>query len=279
MRQTDAEAMRVNLDHWNELAPIHARSDFYDVDGFKSGRSTLMPIEVEEVGGVAGKSLLHLQCHFGLDTMSWARLGARVTGVDFSDRAITLARSLSAELGIDARFVLSNVYDLPGSLDDRFDVVFTSYGALYWLPDLPAWAGVVSHFLKPGGIFYVVDDHPTANVFDEESGGIRLKWPYFNRGVPMISEPDGYGSYADETAVVTTPECGWSHSMSDILGSIIGAGLRIERLREFPFAAYRALRMMERGADGWWRLPEHPDLPAGAESLPFLFSVRASKPR
>ena len=128
--------METNRRNWNERTPIHARSAFYDVEGFKAGKQTLTSIEREELGDVAGKSLLHLQCHFGMDTMSWARLGARVTGVDFSDEAISLTRSLSRELAIEAELVQSNVYDLPDVLDRRYDIVFTSYGALPWLPDI-----------------------------------------------------------------------------------------------------------------------------------------------
>ena len=130
------------------------------MDGFKAGRITLNDVEREEVGPVSGKSLLHLQCHFGMDTMSWARLGAEATGVDFSDAAIDLARSLNDELGLSARFLCSNVYDLPGALDEQFDIVFTSHGVLCWLPDLDGWAGVIDNHLKPGGLFYIIDGHP-----------------------------------------------------------------------------------------------------------------------
>ncbi|MDA1349057.1 MAG: class I SAM-dependent methyltransferase [Chloroflexi bacterium] len=251
--------------------PIHERSDFYDVAGFKAGKSTLMPVEVEEVGDVAGKSLLHLQCHFGLDTMSWARLGAKATGVDFSEPAIALARSLSDELAIDVRFVHSNVYDLPENLEGRFDIVFTSYGAVNWLPDLAGWARVVSHFLKPGGTFYVIDGHPfTWGLDDENPDDIIIRYPYFRSDEPLKFEADGKGSYANETAVVTTATREWAHTMGDILNFLISAGLQIEFLHEFPFVCWEALPMMQKGEDGWWRLPE------GRESLPFLFSVRAS---
>ena len=272
MEQAGTEGMQINLGHWNEVVPIHERSEFYDVPGFKSGKSTLMPIEVEELGDVEGKTLLHLQCHFGLDTMSWARRGAIVTGVDFSERAITLARSLSREICLDARFVLSNVYDLPDNLDGQFDVVFTSYGVLIWLPDLSEWARVVSHFLKPGGVFYVVDGHPFGYVFDDENRDeLAVRYPYFHSNEPIRFEPDGTGTYADATAIVTSPTCEWTHSLSDILNSLISAGLEIEVFHEFPFAGWRAVPMMEQGEDGWWRLPEH------QESVPSLFSLRAKK--
>ena len=176
--------MEANRRSWDARTPTHFGSRFYDVDGFRAGASSLQSIEIEEVGDVDGKSLLHLQCHFGLDTMSWARLGARATGVDFSEEAVSLARSLSEELGIDADFVVSNVYDLPDVLDQRFDVVFTSYGALTWLPDLERWADVAAHFLEPGGFLYVVDSHPFGSVFYDEEDAVELRpfYPYSTRG-------------------------------------------------------------------------------------------------
>jgi 2-polyprenyl-3-methyl-5-hydroxy-6-metoxy-1,4-benzoquinol methylase len=145
---------------WNEWTAIHETSSFYNLEGFKAGGSRLRDYEVDEVGDVTGKSLLHLQCHFGIDTLSWARLGARVTGADFSERAIELARSLAAELGLDATFVRSDLYDLSSVLDGQFDVVYTSRGVLGWLPDLERWAEVVAHFLRPGGVFLCDRDPP-----------------------------------------------------------------------------------------------------------------------
>jgi 2-polyprenyl-3-methyl-5-hydroxy-6-metoxy-1,4-benzoquinol methylase len=148
---------------WDEWTPIHVGSAFYDVDGWKSGRRhDLPPLLVDEVGDVAGKDLLHLQCHFGLDTLSWARRGARVTGADFSERAVEQARLLAAETGLEARFVVSDVVDLPDRLEGDFDVVFTSFGVLNWLPDVPRWAEVVAHFVRPGGFFYIAEAHPFA---------------------------------------------------------------------------------------------------------------------
>ena len=157
--------LQVNRRNWNERTPVHAASDFYDVEGFKAGRITLRDLERREVGEVSGKTLLHLQCHFGLDTMSWARLGAKPTGVDFSDAAIDLARSLNDELGLGVRFIHSNIYDLPGVLDEQFDIVFTSYGVLCWLPDLDDWARVASNHLKPGGVFYIAEFHPLMGTY------------------------------------------------------------------------------------------------------------------
>jgi SAM-dependent methyltransferase len=262
---------RANRDRWNELAGIHARSAFYDVDGFRAGKSALRPLEVAEVGDVAGKALLHLQCHFGLDTLSWARLGARVVGADFSDRAIELARSLAGELSIPAEFVCANVYDLPGVLSGRFDVVFASYGVLCWLPDLPRWAAVVAHFLKPGGTFYLADIHPFAMVFDDRVPGpeLRVGYPYFHSPEPLRSETPG--TYADRTAEVkhrTSYE--WARGLGDVVNAVIGAGLRVEFLHEFPYCICGILPGMAQGADGWWRLP------AASGEVPLLFSLKAT---
>ena len=140
------ERMEANRKHWDESVRVHVASKTYDVERFLSARKgRLKPIELEELGDVRGRSLLHLQCHFGLDTLSWAMEGANVTGIDFSEPAVKEARRLAGETGLDARFVVSNVYELPENLDGEFDFVFTSYGALNWLPDMTKWAEVVAH--------------------------------------------------------------------------------------------------------------------------------------
>jgi 2-polyprenyl-3-methyl-5-hydroxy-6-metoxy-1,4-benzoquinol methylase len=265
--------LQANRDRWNELTAIHARSAFYDVAGFRAGKCTLRPIEVEELDDVAGKSLLHLQCHFGLDTLSWARRGARVTGVDFSEEAIALARSLGRELGIPGAFVCSDVYDLPTVLAGAFDVVFTSYGVLCWLPDLRRWAAVAAHFLKPGGTLYLAEIHPFAMVFDDRTPGpeLRVAYPYFHAPEPLRSEPQG--TYADRRAQVQhTTSYEWVHSLGDVVGAVIGAGLRVEFLHEFPYCICGILPLMEQGPDGWWRLRE------GDGTVPLLFSLKATKP-
>ena len=271
------KAMESNRRNWDERVPIHAASRFYDVDGFRADKSSLMSIELEELGDVRDKSLLHLQCHFGLDTMSWARLGAHVTGVDFSEAAINLARSLSGELGIPARFILSNIYDMPEALDEagRYDIVFTSYGVLVWLPDIPQWAKVVSHFLKPGGTFYMVDSHPFMNIFDyKDASRLSVLYPYFGTGEPEVFEPDESGThtYTDGDATLKTTNYQWAHSMGEIVSSLAAAGLTIEFLHEFSFSQFHAFPQMVRGHDGWWRLSEQND------SLPQQYSVKAHKP-
>jgi SAM-dependent methyltransferase len=201
---------------WDEWTPIHVRSDFYDVEGWKSGAKVdLYPLLVDEVGDVAGKDLLHLQCHFGLDTLAWARRGARVTGVDISERGIQEARRLAAETGPDATFVVSDVVELPATLEGcDFDVVFTSFGALNWLPDVPRWAEVVGHFVRPGGFFYIAEAHPFAWVFDDDTATeLRLRYHYWPSPEPLVFENEG--SYADPDAPVSEPfEYAWQHSMA-----------------------------------------------------------------
>jgi len=261
-----------NRRHWDELVPIHLRSSYYDVDSFKAGKSKLKPVELEELGDVRGKTLLHLQCHFGMDTLSWARQGAIVTGVDFSEPAIEAARALAAEADIDARFIVSDVYSLPQRLSDRFDIVFTSYGALCWLPDLARWTRLVGHFLRPAGTFYMVEFHPVLGIFEwgDDLEDLVVRYPYFPRQ-PIREETDG--SYADRSAKLKNRiNYSWAHPLSEVLTSLIDAGLRIEFLHEFPFSTERHFGFMEAGADRMYRLTRYGD------SVPLMYSVKATKP-
>lgn len=268
----DQNFLAANRAHWSEAAGSHWNSAFYDVDSFRAGKNTLMPIEVEEVGDVEGKSLLHLQCHFGLDTLSWARMGARTTGVDFAPAAIELARSLAQETNLTARFICSNIYDLPDVLDETFDIVFTSYGVLAWLPDLARWAKVVARFLKPGGTFHMVELHPLAAMLEYDMPGETMNWAYNYFLTPEAYRWESPHTYAAANAVADNEvRYEWSHSLSEVANSVIGAGLTLEYLNEFPFSCYRALECMTQGADGWWRLPER------FRDLPMLFSIKATK--
>jgi SAM-dependent methyltransferase len=258
---------------WDEWTAIHVKSDFYDLDSFKAGEIHLDPLEQEELGDVSGKSLLHLQCHFGLSTLSWARLGAKVTGVDFSPKSIAMARSLAEELKIDARFVLADIDHLPDSLTGEFDIVFTSYGVLAWLPDLNRWAEVIAHFLKPGGVFYIAEIHPFTYVFDDQENcdQYRVRYPYFPDGNPKAWPVEG--SYADRTAQVSQTESyEWMHTISDVINALIGAGLRIEYFHEFPYTVFKQYPFVEKDADGLWR-PTHQ-----RDYLPLLFSIKATQP-
>ena len=267
------EYTEANRRHWDEVVPIHAGSDFYDVASFKAGKTKLKPVELEELSDVRAKTMLHLQCHFGLDTLSWAREGAIVTGVDFSNQAIETARALAAECNIDARFIVSNVYELPDKLDGQFDIVFTSYGALCWLPDIPRWAQVAAHFVKPGGTFYVAEFHPFAGIFDDaqDVDDLHVRHPYFPTDEPLRF--DDLGTYTDRGAELknsTTYE--WLHPVSEVVTALIDAGLRIEFLHEFPFSTYQFLSFTKIVADGSARLTKHDG------SVPLLYSIKARKP-
>lgn len=266
----DREAMELNRLHWDEAVPLHVASEFYDVAAFKAGKTTLTRDELAEVGDVRGQTLLHLQCHFGMDTLSWAREGASVTGVDFSPAAIKTARGLAQELGIEARFVESNIYDLPANLSGQFDVVFTSLGVLCWLPDVPNWACIASSYVKPGGVFYIMDGHPMFHSLDDEAppSELRLRYPYFP-GPPMPWESDG--TYATAAKLEHRQTVEYQHSLGEIVTSLIDAGLQIEFLHEFNYSGHAALPNMTRSDDGLYRLP-------GDSLLPFLFSLRAHKP-
>lgn len=266
------EYLQANQKWWDQRALEHQASEFYDLEGFKSGKDRLRSIELTELGDVSGKFLLHLQCHFGLDTLAWARRGAMVTGIDFSPKAISIARSLSEELDIPVYFYCSDIYELPNKLSGEFDIVFTSYGVLHGLPDLQAWGQIIAHYLKPGGIFYIVEDHPMFRVFRPKPGGeFKAERSYFYSAGPQRIEMKG--SYATEGKGASGVSFVWDHSLGEVINSLIQAGLRIEFLHEFPFAARAKFPFMVQGEDGWWRLPPHQH-----GIIPFLFSLLAKKP-
>jgi len=270
------EQLAVNRVHWDEVTDVHMTSDFYDVESFKAGQNRLHGIERAELGDVAGKSMLHLQCHFGLDTMSWARLGATVTGVDFSERAIDTARALAAELKIRATFLVSDLYELPSNLDGQFDVVFTSYGAIYWLPDIKRWGEIAASYVKPGGTFYIAEFHPVGFMFDTDMGqdpsmnDYVRKYPYFHEDEPI---DDDSADYADPDAPVkNTRTYSWSHSLSDITNALMGGGLQLEYIHEFPFSTIKEFGFLEQHDDGYWYSPP------GKYDMPMIFSIKARKP-
>ena len=182
---------------WNAKVPVHLDSSFYDMAAFRAGQSSLQAIEVEGLGDVSDKSMLRLQCHFGQDSLSWARAGATVTGIDLSDQAIKTARGLAAELAIDATFVCANLYDLKDQISGQFDIVFTSYGTIGWLPDLTRWGEIIAHFLKPGGTFFIAEFHPYLWMLDEQFD--QVQYSYFN--VAPIEEIT-QGTYTDREAAI-----------------------------------------------------------------------------
>ncbi len=264
---THDDFIDANRELWDAWTGVNARSDFYDLEAFRAGATSLKPIELEELGDVRGKTLLHLQCHFGLDTLSWARLGAEATGVDFSPAAIELARSLSAELDLPARFVCSDVYDLPRGLDGEFDLVFTSYGVLDWLQDLSAWGRIIASFLRPGGAFHMVEFHPLALTAGDD--GEAFHYSYFPSPEPIRTVESG--SYADPEAEVTRVSYAWNHSLGEIVTALAAAGLRIEYLREFPYSPYDCFSFTVE------KEPGKAVIPALEGKAPLLFSLKASQ--
>ncbi len=270
------EALRSNRRLWDAWTNIHVASDFYDVASFRNGERPIRiaDYEREEVGSVEGRTLLHLQCHFGLDTLSWARLGATVTGIDFSEAAIAAARDLASEVGLPARFLVSDIDGLPDVLDERFDIVYTSNGVLGWLPDIASWGRVAARFVRPGGFLYVTEIHPVAQAFETEGvepGELRLTYPYWSHDEPLRF--DVHGSYADRDAPTDgLVEYGWDHSLGEIVTSLADAGLRLEFLHEFDFVRWPVDFLVE-GEDRRWHLP-----PGSKGSLPLFFSLKATKP-
>lgn len=266
------EFIKANKAMWEDRVDIHKKSKFYNVEGFLRGAQTLDSIELDEVGDVSEKSLLHLMCHFGMDTLSWARLGARVTGVDFSEKAIKLARTLSKQIGVDSRFIDSDIYKLPEKLNEEFDIVFTSGGVLTWLPDLKKWAEVVSRYVKKGGFFYIREFHPFPYVFDDDEGvtDLRLRYPYFTPKKPQVFD-DG-ATYADpDVKLENTVTYEWNHSISTLINSLINAGLRIDFFNEFPYTTWKALPFLIEEESGRWVMPSH------QESMPLMYSLKATK--
>ncbi len=256
--------LEVNRESWNNCTPVHLSSDFYGVEEFIAGKTSLNPIELELLGDITGKKILHLQCHFGQDSISLARLGAEVTGVDFSDAAIHAARELAGKCNVKCRFVESDVYALPGHLEDEFDMIFTSYGVIGWLPDLHKWAGVIKHFLKPGGKLLLVEFHPVMWIFDEHFD--RVTYNYFNAG-PILEESSG--TYTDRDAPIHYRTISWNHSLSEIFRVLEGNGMRLKYFQEYDYSPYNCFKDLIERRPREFVLEKYPGM------LPMVFSLVA----
>lgn len=264
----DREGIEANRARWDEAAPLHAASDFYDLAGFRAGRDDLHPFERDELGDVAGLDLVHLQCHLGTDTLSWARHGANVVGLDFSPAALDVARGLAADCGLAAEFVCADVYDAPAALGRTFDVVYTGVGALNWLPDLGPWAQVVASLLRPGGVVYLVEIHPIVVGVVHDGRTIDLD----TFAGPFERWEEKGGTYAAPDAeLANTASYERVHALSEVLSAVLDAGLSIELFHEHA-TSKAPWPWCERGADGLWRLP------AGWPSFPLSYSLRARQP-
>jgi ubiquinone/menaquinone biosynthesis C-methylase UbiE len=258
--------IELNRKAWNQKTDYHVKSRFYDNEAFINGKSSLNAIELELLGDVSGKTILHLQCHFGQDTLSLQRLGGKATGVDFSDEAIAQAKTLAKQLELDAEFICCDLYELPNHLNKQFDIVFTSYGTVGWLPDLNRWAAVVAKFLKPGGKFVMVDFHPVVWMFDNNF--TRVEYSYFNKEDIVETET---GTYADRDAPIEATTVSWNHSLGEILGSLLQNGFSLQHFDEHDFAPYNCLNGMIEVSPGNFQIESHNG------KLPLLYSIVATK--
>lgn len=265
---------QANEKMWDKNAKQNYKSKMYRVEEFLKGQTTLNSIELEELGNVQGKTLLHLQCHFGLDTLSWAREGAKVTGVDFSEEAIKLAQQLAEKTNLKGNFIQANIYDLPEILNEKFDIVFTSYGVLCWLNDLTRWAEIIANFLKSGGIFYIAEFHPFIWVFDwDANDDYRIDKTYFSSSTPYKYTAEGSYAAGPNEKYEPTTIYEWGHKMSEVINAIIKAGLDIQFLHEFPISPFPRFAFLKQSEDGYWRY-DNPDI-----QLPLVYSIKAIKPQ
>lgn len=256
----------VNRDTWNKKVAVHKDSEFYFVEDFKKGKSSLNKFEINALGDVSTKTLLHLQCHFGQDTLSWSRLGARCIGVDISDAAITLAESLNKELNLDAQFVCCNVLDTSEFVSDQFDIVYTSYGVIGWLPDLRPWAKMIAERLQDGGSFYMVEFHPIVWMFDYLEETPVLKYGYDQKEV--IYE-EYKGTYADTASEMISKEYGWNHGLGEVITALTEAGLHIDYLHELHESPYEVFPNLIKNEEGLYVTKD--------KLYPLLFELKATK--
>lgn len=266
----------LNRANWDERVAVHLGPRGYDLGPLRAGQGRLGKIVDTELGLVAGLRTLHLQCHFGKDSLVLASRGAEVTGIDFSAPAIVAAQALTLELGLSARFVQADLYEAPMAIREpaSFDLVFTTWGTICWLPDVSRWARVIAHFLRPGGTLYFADAHPAAYVFDDlasDNAQGRPGWfvPYFGSEPSLIEDPS---DYADPMArLFNARQVNWLHPLERILAVLRNAGLQLEWLHEHPHVTWRMFRCLVQDEQGSWTWPDRP-------WLPLALSLRATKP-
>lgn len=258
--------LEINRKLWNTRTAVHYESDFYGVNEFIRGGTSLQSIELERLGNLEGKKVLHLQCHFGQDSISLARLGAEVTAIDLSDKAIEKARELAAACGEKVQFICCDLYDLPEQLSGEFDLVFTSYGVIGWLPDLGKWASVISHFLKPGGELLLVEFHPLVWIYDPDF--THIAYSYFNCEAIVETES---GTYTDPDAPINLDSVCWNHPTSDVLNSLIGHGLEINSFEEFDYSPYNCFNKTVAHGKNCFRIAHL------GRNIPMVFALKATK--
>ncbi|TBW25905.1 class I SAM-dependent methyltransferase [Gramella sp. KN1008] len=266
MKEDSKDYLEINKRSWNNRTEVHVNSEFYDMPSFLAGNTSLKEIELELLGDIKNKKVLHLQCHFGQDSISLARMGAKVTGVDLSDKAIETARKLTRETGTDCNFICCDVYNLPNNLDEEFDMVFATYGTIGWLPDINRWASVVSKFLRTGGKLIFVEFHPFVWMFDDYFE--KITYRYFNSG-PI--EEDETGTYADKGADITQDYVMWNHALSEVQGSLINNGMHIESFKEYDYSPYDVFEGGKEIEKGKFRIEKFQD------KIPLVYSITATK--
>lgn len=258
--------IEINKHSWNNRIDTHLNSEFYNLEGFLKGETSLNPIELEILGDIKGKTILHLQCHFGQDTISLSRLGAEVTGVDLSDKAIENAKRIAKETSSTAQFICCDLYDLENHLDQQFDIVFTSYGTIGWLPDLDKWGKLISKFLKPNGKFVFIEFHPVVWMFDDDFE--KIAYNYFN--VEPIVETEN-GTYADKNANISQSYVTWNHSMSEVISSLLKNDMQITDFQEYDYSPYNVFSNMIEFEAKKFRIKQLDD------KIPMVYSVVAYK--
>lgn len=258
--------LSANKTLWDQKTEIHVDSDFYDMKSFLAGQTSLKEIELPLLGDIKDKSLLHLQCHFGQDTLSLARMGARTIGIDLSEKAIQTAQQLASQLNLQARFIASDVFQLDQHLEGQFDIVFTSYGVIGWLPELKSWARIIDRFLKPGGQFVFVEFHPVVWMFDDDF--TRFEYGYFNMEA-IIEETEG--TYADRNAPIKAKAYNWNHSLADVIGALLERGLHITHFQEYDYSPYDCFNNTVKTEKGY-------QIKGMEGKIPMVYSLTVEKP-
>jgi SAM-dependent methyltransferase len=259
----DQHDLDTNRRSWDHRARLHLSGSFYDVAGFRAGACTLKQPELDLLGDVSGQDIAHLQCHFGMDSLSLARRGARVTGLDFSSVAVDQARNLAAELALPTRFECANVYDAADVLGPEHDLVFTSYGVLGWLDDMDRWARAVAGCLRPGGALVLAEFHPVVWMFDDTFS--RIQWPW--SGGPI--RETATGSYAAPEAAIELESVGWNHGTADVLGALLRAGFQLEAYTEHRWAGFPCFAGSVEVAPGRYQIEKLGD------TIPLVYALRA----
>jgi SAM-dependent methyltransferase len=262
------ELFKINKSLWDKKTAIHVNSDFYDNARFMEGKNSLDPIVLSHLPEIKGKKILHLQCHFGQDSLSLARMGALVTGIDLSTTSIKQAKALNSKLGLDVEFIESNVYDIEKHIKGAYDIIFTSYGAICWLPDLDEWASLINKYLKPGGLFYMVEFHPYIYTLDFKT--LEIGYPYFNVEQRAYIETET-GTYTDFNSDIKAEEAFWLHALDEVFNSLMDQGFELKLFKEYPYSPYNCFEQTRQIEPGKYCIGDF-DVP-----IPHVYAVQFRK--